>query len=55
MNPGWTVETTVEVKPIHDTITHTGGTECPCGPTVEHQGEGTILTHHSLDGREQTE
>lgn len=35
-------------------------TACPCGPTAEHVpndggSDGWVITHHSLDGREQHE
>lgn len=47
---------TVHVYPIGDLIEHDTETDdCVCGPTVEHvpgDGDGWIITHHSLDGRE---
>lgn len=44
--------------PVGDHIAHTlVGDCCPCGPTVtrvecEDCGEGAVIKHHSLDGRE---
>lgn len=52
---------TAHVIPIDDHVQHEDdGTECICGPTVEHLtandgGDAWLVTHHSLDGREQTE
>lgn len=38
---------------------HVDDTDCPCGPTAEllygPDGDGWLVTHHSLDGREQRE
>lgn len=52
---------TVHVLPVNDLIGHEEeGTDCPCGPDVEcvpcEDGpDGWLITHHSLDGREQHE
>jgi hypothetical protein len=51
----------VHVLPVHDLIEHdSSGDECPCGPTTEpvmrnDGSNGWLVTHHSLDGREQEE
>ena len=51
----------VHVYPVNDLIEHdTDGDECPCGPTPEavkrdDGSVGWVLSHHSLDGREQSE
>lgn len=49
----------VHVVPIGDLIVH-GERECMCGPTIEavfrdDGSNGWLVTHHSLDGREQNE
>lgn len=50
--------TTVHVYPDKDLISHeTEGDECPCGPDTEpvpraDGSYGWLITHHSLDGRE---
>ena len=52
---------TIHVLPIGDLIDHDSeGDECVCGPTSEpvKRDDGSIgwlITHHSLDGRENTE
>ena len=52
---------TVHVLPIGDLIEHEDqGDDCPCGPTTEpvpaaDGSMGWLITHHSLDGREQHE
>jgi hypothetical protein len=48
------------VVPLYDIVRHTANDECVCGPTVEAvpRSDGSVgwmLTHHSLDGREQHE
>lgn len=54
-------EGTVHTYPVDDLIDHeTDGGDCICGPTVEavFRRDGTNgwhVTHHSLDGREQSE
>lgn len=49
---------TIHVIPIADLIDHEDH-DCICGPTVEHipsdSGDGWLITHHSLDGREHME
>ncbi|PXY21406.1 hypothetical protein BAY60_25645 [Prauserella muralis] len=53
----------IHVAPIDDLVGHEVDgphAECPCGPEVEHQdtdgaGDRWLVTHHSLDGREQAE
>ena len=48
----------VHVYPIGDLIEHdTDSDDCVCGPTAEYvpgdgDGDGWVITHHSLDGRE---
>lgn len=51
---------TVHVLPINDLVDHDdAGDDCACGPDVEHvpgpDGDGWVVTHHSLDGRERHE
>lgn len=53
---------TLHVVPIGDLIDHdTSGEQpsCVCGPEVEHvpaeNGDGWLIIHHSLDGREHDE
>jgi hypothetical protein len=52
---------TVHVVPVDDLIEHdtSGEKPCVCGPDVEHveaeDGDGWLVTHHSLDGRERFE
>lgn len=47
--------------PVGDLIEHdTDGGDCPCGPTPEavkrdDGSVGWLITHHSLDGREQND
>ena len=49
---------TIHVIPIADLIDHEDN-DCICGPTIEHvptdDGDGWLITHHSLDGREHAE
>lgn len=52
----------VHTLPINDLIEHEDeGDECPCGPTTEPIKDpetgavGWLISHHSLDGREQSE
>ena len=53
--------TTVHVYPISDLINHTTDSkDCICGPAIEpvprEDGSiGWLITHHSLDGRENRE
>ena len=42
----------VHVVPRADYIEHEENTECVCGPKVEDYNSQTLVTHHSLDGRE---
>lgn len=49
---------TVHVVPKGDLMEHDDTEECPCGPRVEpvkcdDGSVGYVVTHHSLDGREQ--
>lgn len=60
-------EDTFHVYPVNDLMHHTVDTTpevllyttyrlCPCGPDVTYYADGDVLiSHHSLDGREQTE
>ncbi len=59
---GWRVhddvgaDRTVHVWPESDAIAHDLTGRCICGPAVEEQPSGNVLvTHHSLDAREQSE
>lgn len=50
----------VHVRPLNDQIEHSLSEDCPCGPTIEpvprEDGSmGWLVTHHSLDGRENHE
>lgn len=66
-NAGWEAATWddgghVHVLPLGDALPHDEGNDgdCPCGPTTDPcpRDDGTIgwlITHHSLDGREQHE
>jgi hypothetical protein len=50
----------VHVLPVNDLIDHDDvGDDCVCGPAVEHvpsdTGDGWLITHNSLDGREKDE
>lgn len=60
----WAVHQTrageAHVLPLDDLIVHDADGNCPCGPTrrPERLGDGSqgwVITHHSLDGREQYE
>jgi hypothetical protein len=42
-----------EPEPLMVGDVHLWGPECPCGPTLNHDGSG--LVHHSLDGMAWTE
>lgn len=51
---------TVHVFPLNDLVEHnTDSPDCICGPEVERvegeDGDGWLITYHSLDGREQEE
>jgi hypothetical protein len=51
---------TVHVYPVDDLIEHEcEGADCLCGPDTEYVegegGDGWLITHHSLDGREADE
>lgn len=59
----WTLERVgaeVHVLPLADSINHDDSDDCVCGPLTEavprEDGSmGWLVTHHSLDGREQRE
>lgn len=57
----WNAEqNTAHVLPIDDLIDHEESDDCACRPTTEPvmRGDGSngwLVTHHSLDGREQQE
>lgn len=60
----WAVHTDgspVHLWPLDDLVEHeVDGDDCPCGPTTEpvQRDDGSIgwlISHHSLDGREQRE
>lgn len=59
----WTLEKVgaeVHVMPLADIIQHDDSDDCACGPLTEaaprEDGSmGWLITHHSLDGREQRE
>lgn len=49
----------IHVAPLNDLVEHDSSTDepvCVCGPTIERvegtQGDGWLIVHHSLDGRE---
>jgi len=46
---------TVHVLPVNDLIEHETDDDCVCGPDVEFVSGGKVVSHHALDGREQTE
>lgn len=44
------------IAPIGDLVEHSLSEECVCGPAIEKVENGSrMITHHSLDGREQYE
>ena len=48
---------TYHVLPVEDLVEHEETEDCICGPRVEHVecsdgGDGWVVVHHSLDGRE---
>lgn len=49
----------IHVMPIDDLIEHEDNEDCVCQPTPSlvpaAGGDGWVITHHSLDGRELTE
>lgn len=50
----------VHAVPLDDVIVHEFSTACPCGPrarTIPREGrpDGSVYTHHSVDGREFSE
>jgi len=49
---GWELQ--AHVRPINDLIEHDFDVGCVCVPTVEetNDGEGFVVIHNSLDGRE---
>ena len=55
--------TGVHVLPLGDLVEHDANCDCICGPDVEYIDPdtgitypgGPVVTHHSLDGREQNE
>lgn len=59
----WTLEQAgheVHVLPLDDLIHHDETDDCACGPHAEPVPDddgsiGWLITHHSLDGREQHE
>ena len=59
----WTLEKVgaeVHVMPLADIIRHDDSDDCVCGPLTEavpreDGAMGWLITHHSLDGREQCE
>lgn len=46
---------TRHVVPRADLVPHEDSPDCICGPSVEVVGSGVVVTHHSLDGREERE
>lgn len=42
----------LHVIPKADYIEHEESPECICGPRTEQAEKGTLIVHHSLDGRE---
>lgn len=47
----------VHVYPVGDLRDHVidNHGECWCGPTIQHEPDGTLIIHNSLDGREEYE
>lgn len=48
----------VHVLPLNDLIDHETSEDCVCGPEVELVSavdDGWLISHHSLDGREERE
>ncbi len=45
----------LHVMPAFDQIKHENSDDCVCGPDVKFFAGGSIVVHHSLDGREQLE
>ncbi len=48
----------IHVLPLNDLIEHEESEDCPCGPDVElvsALNDGWVVSHHSLDGREESE
>jgi hypothetical protein len=52
---GWELE--AHVRPVDDVIEHDFSADCICGPRLEQtdEGDGVVVVHHSLDGREEHE
>jgi hypothetical protein len=44
--------TELDVTPVGDLIEHDLSDDCVCGPDVNFVEGGTVVVHHSLDGRE---
>ncbi len=42
----------LHVMPAFDVVKHGDSDECVCGPDVKFCPGGSIVVHHSLDGRE---
>lgn len=59
----WLVQQTADlvchVLPVRDVVGHELDEDCVCGPRAEHvpnwRGDGWVLVHASLDGRERVE
>lgn len=45
----------VHVLPVNDLREHVESEACWCAPSVERVGQGTLVTHNSMDGRELVE
>lgn len=43
------------VMPRGDLVAHEADEDCICGPDAEFVEGGIVFTHHSLDGREDSE
>jgi hypothetical protein len=47
---------TIHVVPVNDLVEHEDSEDCVCGPDVEFvEPHGWLVSHHSLDGREESE
>lgn len=45
----------LHVVPVNDLVGHEDGEDCVCGPDTTFVEGGKVITHHSLDGREERE
>lgn len=45
----------LHVVPVNDLVGHEDDEDCVCGPDTTFVEGGKVITHHSLDGREERE